>query len=271
MITVGFTLTFVFLFVLDLSAGLGTHLLDGFQLHGFQFHGFQLHGFQPPELVQHVVNDTVPELRAQFSKLTAAFIALPVATALGSALAFRPRRRGTPPRTASVIQTQVILAIVGALVMLIVGASLARAFGIVGAASLVRYRAKVNDPKDAGVMLATLAIGLASGVGLYLLAAFATLFTMIVLLWVESLEPRPKKLFELTVKTPNPEQLQEQIERVLRRNRADFELRTSGGDEVSFEVELPFDAHTDSLSDQILGSTDRHLTTVEWKEHKPKK
>jgi uncharacterized membrane protein YhiD involved in acid resistance len=261
MITLGFTFTFVFLFALDLSGGLGTHLL----------HGFQLHGFQPPELVQHVVNDTVPELQAQFSKLTAAFISLPVATALGAALAFRPRRRGTPPRTANVIQTQVILAIVGALVMLIVGASLARAFGIVGAASLVRYRAKVNDPKDAGVMLATLAIGLASGVGLYLLAAFATLFTMIVLLWIESLEPRPKKLFELTVKTPNPEQLQEQIERVLRRSRADFELRTSAADVVSFEVELPFDAHTDSLSEQILASTDRHHTTVEWKEHKSKK
>ena len=38
-------------------------------------------------------------------------------------------------------------------VMLIVGASLARAFGIVGVASLIRYRAKIDDPKDAVVML----------------------------------------------------------------------------------------------------------------------
>ena len=62
--------------------------------------------------------------------------------------------------------------------MLIVGQSLARAFGIVGVASLVRYRAKVDDPKDAGVMLANLGIGLASGVGLYLIAAFATVFLL---------------------------------------------------------------------------------------------
>ena len=34
--------------------------------------------------------------------------------------------------------------------MLVVGSSLARAFGIVGAAGLVRYRAKIDDPKDAG-------------------------------------------------------------------------------------------------------------------------
>ena len=96
-----------------------------------------------------------------------ALIRLPLAAALGAALALRPRRRGTPPRTPAVLQTQIILSIVGAVVMLVVGTNLARAFGVVGAAGLVRYRAKVEDPKDAGVMLSTLAVGLASGVGQY--------------------------------------------------------------------------------------------------------
>src|SRR5713226_8244323 len=86
--------------------------------------------------------------------------ALPISAVLGAALAFRPVRRGTPPRKPAVIQTQIILSVIGAVVMLIVGASLARAFGIAGAASLVRYRAKIDDPKDAAVMLA--ALGLAS-------------------------------------------------------------------------------------------------------------
>ena len=85
---------------------------------------------------------------------------LPLATALGAALALRPRRRGTPKRSSQVVQTQIILAIIGALVMIVVGTSLARAFGVVGAAGLVRYRAKIDDPKDAGVMLTTLAVGL---------------------------------------------------------------------------------------------------------------
>ena len=82
----------------------------------------------------------------------------------------RPRAAAAPARHAArqapVIQTQIILAVVGAVVMLVVGSSLARAFGIVGAAGLVRYRAKIDDPKDAGVMLSTLAVGLARGVGL---------------------------------------------------------------------------------------------------------
>src|SRR5439155_23173403 len=102
----------------------------------------------------------------------------PVAAAFACVLALRPRRRGTPPRQAPVIQTQVILALVGAVVMLVVGSSLARAFGIVGAAGLVRYRSKIADAKDAGVMLSTLAIGLASGVGLWMLALFATAFVL---------------------------------------------------------------------------------------------
>ena len=110
---------------------------------------------------------------------------LPLAAALAAILALRPRRRGTPKRQPAVIQTQIILAVIGALVMLVVGSSLARAFGIVGAAGLVRYRAKVDDPKDAGVMLSTLAIGLASGVGLWMLALFGTGFILLVLGTVE--------------------------------------------------------------------------------------
>src|SRR6478752_9415717 len=103
--------------------------------------------------------------------------------------AFRPRRRGTPKRQAPVIQTQIILALVGAVVMLVVGTSLARAFGIVGAAGLVRYRAKVNDPKDAGVMLSTLAVGLATGVGQYVMAVLSAVFILMALWVIESFEP----------------------------------------------------------------------------------
>ena len=57
---------------------------------------------------------------------------LGLAAALGTSLALRPKRRGTPLRTTAVVQTQIILALVGAVIMLVVGSSVARAFGIVG-------------------------------------------------------------------------------------------------------------------------------------------
>src|SRR5687768_9625978 len=142
----------------------------------------------------------LPDLLETHAQMVArALLCLPLAATLGAALAFRPKRRGTPPRSAPVIQTQIILAIVGALVMLVVGSSLARAFGIVGAANLIRYRARIDDPKDAVVMLSTLTVGLAAGVQLYGLAIFATLFILAVLWVVESLEPERRKTFELKV------------------------------------------------------------------------
>jgi hypothetical protein len=153
-------------------------------------------------------------------------VRLPLAAGLGALLALRPRRRGTPPRTVAVVQTQIVLAGVGAVIMLIVGTSLARAFGIVGAANLIRYRSKIDDPKDAVVMLCALAVGLASGVGLYLIAGIATAF-LLALLWViESFEPRALKLFDLTITAENEaESLRPRIEQVLRR----FGCRSRGG------------------------------------------
>jgi hypothetical protein len=45
---------------------------------------------------------------------------------LGTALALGPRRAGSPRRDPAVIEREIVLAIVGALIMLVVGASLAR-------------------------------------------------------------------------------------------------------------------------------------------------
>src|SRR5215208_66399 len=164
----------------------------------------------PPELTQ-----SVPQLlESHFDMVGRALLALPIAAALGAALAFRPRRRGTPPRSAPVIETQIVLAIVGATVMLVVGSSLARAFGIVGAANLIRYRAKIDDPKDAVVMLSTLSIGLCCGVELYGLVLFATAFLLAVLWAVESIEPELTKHFELKVTAGDPAALRTDIESI---------------------------------------------------------
>jgi hypothetical protein len=199
-----------------------------------------------------------------------AFVALPLATALGAALAMRPRRRGTPKRSAPVVQTQIILAIIGALVMIVVGTSLARAFGVVGAAGLVRYRAKIEDPKDAGVMLTTLAVGLGAGIGVYGLAAFATLFLMAVLWVIESFEPTARKQFILEIKAKEVGKLQARIEALLRRRRVKYELRESSPDELSYFVELPMDLKTDSISAEIMAIDPDPGTAVEWKTEKKK-
>jgi hypothetical protein len=220
----------------------------------------------PPEFSQYVPDILEPHV----IMVARAALSLPFAAILGAVLAFRPRARGTPPRSAVVIQTQIVLALVGALVMLIVGASLARAFGIVGVASLIRYRSKIDDPKDASVMLGCLTVGLASGVELYGLAAFATLFILGVLWIVESLEPERLKTFELKVTAADPSKFRQELEQLLRRSRVKFELRTAGPKELVYEANLPLSVPTDRLSNAILKLEASGETEVVWEEKKKK-
>ncbi len=200
-----------------------------------------------------------------------ALVRLPLAAALGSALALRPRRRGTPPRTPAVLQTQIILSIVGAVIMLVVGASLARAFGIVGAANLIRYRSKIDDPKDAVVMLCTLAVGLASGVGLYALAVVSTAFIGGALWVIESFEA-PLRHFELKIKAgDDTDSRRPKIEEILRRYQLKFELRTSSDEEVCYDVQVPFEVQTDRISNTILRLDREGHAAVDWSEKKTSK
>lgn len=217
------------------------------------------------------ISRLVPDiLETHAETVLRALLALPLAATLGAALAFRPKRSGTPPRSAPVIQTQIILAIVGALVMMIVGASLARAFGIVGAANLIRYRAKIEDPKDAVVMLTTLSIGLATGVELYGLAVFGTLFILAVLWVVESLEPERRKTFDLKVSAGDPAAIRSDVEAVLRRYDVKYELRSAGAKELMYEADLPLETRTDRVSNAILLLDAEGDKEVVWEEKKKK-
>jgi uncharacterized membrane protein YhiD involved in acid resistance len=170
-----------------------------------------------------------------------------------------------------VIQTQIILAIVGAAVMLVVGTNLARAFGVVGAAGLVRYRAKIEDPKDAGVMLSTLAVGLASGVGLYIMAAFSAVFILAALWIIESFEPEGRKLFDLKIKMgKDTDNRRKEFDAILKRFHVDFDLLSSSDDEVCYEVWVPLEMQKERLSNALLRMDPEGHGGVEWTEKKPK-
>ncbi|MBK5299301.1 MAG: hypothetical protein JJE40_19300 [Vicinamibacteria bacterium] len=216
-----------------------------------------------------MIPDIVPAVAEQVS-LVEAMVRLPLAAALGSALAMRPRRAGTPPRKPAVVQTQVILAVMGALVLIVVGANLARAFGVVGIAGLIRYRAKVDDPKDASVMLAGLGVGLACGVGLLYLAAAATAF-LLALLWVlESKEADLAAPFTLKVSTADPAGLRRPVEALLRRHRLGYELRSWSQEELVYAVDVPLAMKTDELSTSLVGLSGKDKVGVEWGEKKVK-
>ena len=198
-----------------------------------------------------------------------AAVRLPIAALLGTALALRPRRAGSPRRDAAVIETQIVLAIVGALIMLVVGASLARAFGIAGAANLIRYRAKIEDPKDAVVMLSALSVGLASGVGLFGIAAVGTGFLVLTLWIIEGFETHVRT-FLLTVKLgEGTSNRRAAVERILQRAKTVFELRTTADDELIYLVNADASVKTEELSAALSALAPKdEKTQIEWKEEK---
>ncbi len=99
-----------------------------------------------------------------------------VALVCGLAIAwiYRWTYRGTS-YAPSFVRSMVVLPMITALVMLVIGSNLARAFGLVGAMSIIRFRTAVKDTHDIVFIFFTLAVGLAAGVGLHAAAWLGTL------------------------------------------------------------------------------------------------
>ena len=75
----------------------------------------------------------------------------------------------------SFTDTLIILCMLISVVMVIIGDSIARAFSLVGALSIIRFRTAIQDPRDIGFVFYALAVGMAVGAGnpsVAILAAF---------------------------------------------------------------------------------------------------
>lgn len=198
-------------------------------------------------------------------KLWHAMSVLTLAALLGAALGLvRPARRGILPRSAHVVQAQILLAVVGAIIVVVVAESLARAFAVVGAAGLIRYRTRIEDPKDASVMLVALTVGLAAGTGLFLFATVGTAFVLVVLWLLESFEPSARTRFDLKIHSKHAASIQPEIESVLEQKGVSYELRGSADDELEYEVTVPYHAHIRKLTRAIRELGTAHQVSVEW-------
>src|SRR5947199_29315 len=123
-------------------------------------------------------------------------------------------------------KTQILLAVVASALMMIVGDNAARAFGIFAAVSLVRFRTNIKDPKEITVLLLSLSLGLATGVGRWDLAVILCLFVLPLLWLLESRESEEVyRSMELTVKTRDTNLMQEALKRIFRAHEFDAELR----------------------------------------------
>jgi hypothetical protein len=82
----------------------------------------------------------------------------------------------------SYVHTLVLMAMVVAIIMLVIGSNIARAFTLVGALSIVRFRNAIKETRDVGFVFFAMGIGMACGTRFYSLAVIATL-VICLLLW----------------------------------------------------------------------------------------
>jgi uncharacterized membrane protein YhiD involved in acid resistance len=207
--------------------------------------------------------------RSAFSFLLAALLA--------AGLAFRPRR-GFPvlQRNPYVAETQILIAVVGAAMMIVVADSVARAFGIFAAASLVRFRTNIRDPKEITVLLVSLSIGIAAGVGRPEISITLALFVVLTLWVLERYETALVfRAMELKVKTRHVEETDEILKGVFKKHGINAEMRKIDREDddhrlgtILYYVSVSPAISTDLLSDEIFSTDSNNIDSIEWDQKK---
>ncbi|HEX7282702.1 MAG TPA: STAS domain-containing protein [Vicinamibacterales bacterium] len=164
-------------------------------------------------------------------------------------------------------QAQVLLCISGAMMMIIIGNNLARAFGIAGAASIIRFRTPVEDARDITILFLLMGLGMAAGLGAFAVAGLGTLFlcAMIPLLNMFSSERPRTMLVEIVAQERDFPMAH--VHHVFAVNGILFEPReVSQGDEATAKY-LTTLKPTDSLEDlsaQLMGDGKKGIKNVSW-------
>jgi hypothetical protein len=116
-------------------------------------------------------------------------VRLACAIALGAAIAWRPFSRR--PVKVEVKHALLIMTVASAMVVVVIGDSLARAFGVVGLGSFIRFRSAIKDPRDVTLFFLAIGTGMACGLGSVPVAAAGVGVVWALLVVLERTAPPP--------------------------------------------------------------------------------
>lgn len=154
--------------------------------------------------------------------------------------------------TQGYILTMIMLPAIIAIIIMIVGNNMAKAFSLAGAFSLVRFRSAPGDPADISYIFFSLAVGLACGMG-YVAYGFVFLIIlgaiMVLLNYVKFGTP---SVTHMALKITIPENLNYQgmFDRILDANTTSWNLRRVKTTEFGSLFELIYDINIRNDIDQ---------------------
>jgi anti-anti-sigma factor len=181
--------------------------------------------------------------------------------------AVQRRMRRDKPLSPSLEQSQVLLCVASAMVMIVVGSNFARAFGIVGVAGVIRFRTPVEDPKDMTIIFLLMGLGMAAGIGAFAVAGLGTLFLCLLLMTLEVISTRKPRTMMVELEAEGRECPSAHVQGVFARNRVLFEPReVSQGKEVRvrYHATLGFTTSLEDLSEQLLAGGKAGIKAVSW-------
>lgn len=174
---------------------------------------------------------------------------------------------GDRPANRSLLQAAVLLCMSGALMMIIIGNSTARALGIAGGASIIRFRTPVEDPKDTIMLFLVLGLGMSLGLGAFAVCGLATISICITIVLLDRFgEARPRTVALELVATGKDFPI-EHVQRVLGANVRFYEpLKVVHGDEavMRFNVKMEPEASLTWLCNQLMAGGAAGLKSVSW-------
>jgi anti-anti-sigma factor len=166
---------------------------------------------------------------------------------------------------------QILLCVSGAMMMIIIGNSLARAFGIAGAASIVRFRTPVEDPKDVTIIFLLMSLGMACGLGAFAIAGLAAAFLCVFLFALDRTSARRTRALSVEVVAEGRDFPTDHVQSVFARNRVVFETReVSQGKEtaVTYHALIDPNLSLDDLSTQLMAGGSAGVRSVSWEQPK---
>jgi anti-anti-sigma factor len=175
--------------------------------------------------------------------------------------------RGDRPPNPTLEQAQVLLCVAGALMMIIIGSSLARAFGIAGAAAIIRFRTPVEDPRDITVLFIMMGLGMAAGLGGFAVAGLGTLFLCAMFPVLTAFAAEKPRQMIVEIVSEGREFPMNHVQKVFALNHVVFEPREIEQSEESTVRYLTSLGPHDSLEDlshQLMDGGKAGIKNVSW-------
>jgi uncharacterized membrane protein YhiD involved in acid resistance len=144
--------------------------------------------------------------------------------------------------TQSFVFTLVLNGMVVALIMMVIGSNIARAFSLVGALSIIRFRNAVRETRDVGFIFFTMAIGMAVGTKFYLLAVIGAVVISLVILLMTRFDwyARPMSSQILRIQIPDGTPFDTLFDRVFVRYTSSSELISADSVDSGTLTELTY-------------------------------